>query len=43
MQNQDRLFKMFEQKICWTVNEILEKIQKKELPLKGEFVMGIKN
>ena len=35
--------KMFEQKICWTVDEILEKIQKKELPLKGEFVMGIKN
>ena len=35
--------KMFEQKICWNVDEILEKIQKKELPLKGEFVMGIKN
>ena len=35
--------KMFEQKICWTVNEIIEKIQKKELPLKGEFVMGIKS
>jgi len=35
--------KMFEQKVCWTIDEILEKIQKKELPLKGEFVMGIKN
>lgn len=35
--------KMFEQKICWTIDEILEKIEKKQLPLKGEFVMGIKN
>ena len=35
--------KMFEQKICWTIDEIIEKIQKKELPLKGEFVMALKN
>ena len=35
--------KMFEQKICWTIDEILEKIEKKQLPLKGEFVIGIKN
>lgn len=33
--------KMFEQKTCGTIDEILEKIEKKQLPLKGEFVMGI--
>ena len=35
--------KMFEQKICWRVEEIQEKIKNWELKLKWEFVMGIRN
>ena len=35
--------KMFEEKICWSVEEILEKIKNKELILKWEFVLWIKN
>lgn len=37
------LSKMFEQHITWTLDEILTYIQTKKLPIKGEFVVGIKN
>ncbi len=35
--------KMFEQHITWTLEEILTYIQTKKLPIKGEFVVGIRN
>ena len=37
------LSKMFEQHFTWTVEESLELIKTKKLPIKGEFVVGIKN
>lgn len=37
------LSKMFEQYFTWTVEEVLEMIKTKKLPIKGEFVIGIKN
>lgn len=37
------LSKMFEQYFTWTVEEALEMIKTKKLPIKGEFVIGIKN
>lgn len=37
------LSKMFEQHLTWTLEEILTYIQTKKLPIKGEFVVGIKN
>ena len=37
------LSKMFEQHFTGTVEEILEIIKTKKLPIKGEFVVGIKN
>ncbi len=37
------LSKMFEQHFTWTVEEVLNIIQEKKLPIKGEFVVGIKN
>jgi 16S rRNA C1402 (ribose-2'-O) methylase RsmI len=35
--------KMFEQHFTGTVKEALEMITTKKLPIKGEFVVGIKN
>ena len=35
--------KMFEQFVTWTLDEVLDMIAKKKLPIKGEFVVGIKN
>jgi 16S rRNA (cytidine1402-2'-O)-methyltransferase len=35
--------KMFEQFVTWTLDEVLDMIVKKKLPIKGEFVVGIKN
>ena len=35
--------KMFEQKICWSLEEIQEKIKNWKLKLKWEFVIGIRN
>lgn len=37
------LSKMFEQHFTWTVEEALELAKSKKLPIKGEFVVGIKN
>ena len=37
------LSKMFEQHFTGTVEETLEIIKTKKLPIKGEFVVGIKN
>lgn len=36
------LSKMFEQHFTWTVEEALELVKTKKLPIKGEFVIGIK-
>ena len=35
--------KMFEQHFTWTVEEVLNLIQEKKLPIKGEFVVWIKS
>ncbi len=35
--------KMYEQHFTWTVEEVLSMIQSKKIPLKGEFVVWIKN
>ncbi|EKD44751.1 MAG: hypothetical protein ACD_71C00019G0003 [uncultured bacterium (gcode 4)] len=37
------LSKMFEQHFTWTVEEAIVLIKEKKLPIKGEFVVGIKN
>ncbi len=37
------LTKMFEQHFTWTVEEALLLVKEKKLPIKGEFVVGIKN
>lgn len=37
------LSKMFEQHFTWTVEEALNMIKEKKLPIKGEFVVGMKN
>ena len=37
------LSKMFEQHFTGTVEEVLDMIKEKKLPIKGEFVVGIKN
>ena len=37
------LSKMFEQQITWTLSEIQDLIKTKKLPIKGEFVVGIKS
>jgi 16S rRNA (cytidine1402-2'-O)-methyltransferase len=37
------LSKMFEQYFTWTVKEAIEMVTTKKLPIKGEFVVGIKN
>lgn len=35
--------KMFEQYVNWNIDEILEKINNKKIPIKWEFVVGLKN
>lgn len=37
------LTKMFEQHFTWTVEEAVLLVKEKKLPIKGEFVVGIKN
>ncbi len=37
------LSKMFEQYFTWTVEEVLELIKTKKMPIKGEFVVWIRN
>lgn len=34
------LSKMFEQLVTWSLEDVLDMFQKKEIPLKGEFVVG---
>lgn len=35
------LSKMFEQQVTWTLNEIIEMIKNKQIPIKWEFVVWI--
>lgn len=37
------LSKMFEQQVTWNLEEILELVKTKKLPIKGEFVIWLKN
>ncbi len=37
------LSKMFEQQVSWSLDEIIDLVKQKKLPIKGEFVVGLKN